>query len=165
MIQAQGIVNNSAQGSVLLSKQEVTVTVVSGDVTTAITPVDVDQAILVYRSCYGATKTLYVNHIQLATIVDGKYTEVICTDEGAPTYNPKSMFDVIELSGLKSINYYDITSGSNAITAVNEDKSLILYQGGGEAGVGGSVGDLEFTSSTNIEADSMTGRVCVVEFY
>lgn len=152
----------------LISKQEVQVTVPKGggNVTASITPVATDKAIVIYNGSYFSGDTNDEPTVTLKTISGSNYTEVEVEDVNDPSYTPTVTFDIIELLGVKSINHYSITAGSNTISSVDHEKSIIFRRGGSWDGAGSADSEVYLTSNTNVEVDGIgSGEITVVEFY
>lgn len=170
MIFGAGGLFNSEGGPLLLSKQSVAVSLSVSDttpLTVSISPVATDKALIINNQAanWGNVRRPI---IRLKTIVDGKYTEAEI--DHVKDKNTTLYFDVIEMFALKSIQHITLNTGSSntTISAVNVDKSIILYRGGREMSSTNLWLGVHLSSSTNIywpgQLPSPSLEVTVVEF-
>lgn len=166
-----------ASGVILASKQAITAVQTAALTKIAITPVDVGKCELKFRGARQDGSALYTPNIYPTTIVSGKYTEV-AIESRAFSSSLDVELDVLELIGLKSIQYVYALAGNGAtghqttITAVNTAKTEIIPMGLAQPNAGAwNPAKFNFVNSTTIKGQNDNSTyisynwLCIKEHY
>lgn len=166
-----------ASGVILASKQTVVAVQTAALTKIAITPVDVGKCKLDFRGARQDGSAGFTPNIYPTTIVSGKYTEV-AIESRAFSSSLDVEFDVLELIGLKSIQYVYALAGNGAtghqttIATVNTAKAEILPMGLPQPNAGPwNATKFNFVNSTTIKGQNDNSSyvsyqwLCVMEHY